>query len=170
MNTTLARRPRRLFALLAGAALFGGCDEDPTGPNVEEARVLATLQGATARYRDIDVAVADGFILLHECEVRPGEGAVGILYVHLDRFTDGILDPMEPDGLLYAPNGSGKPDLIGVEVAMPAAMWSGTAPPEFLDVPLQLEEEFDAWGLHIWVWRENPDGMFAQAHPGVSCN
>ena len=140
-----------------------------TQKTATENRALATLRRATARYHELEAAIADGFVLLHECEVRPGEGAVGILYVHLDRYLDGIIDPGAPDGLLYAPRRNGKPQLAGVELALPAEMWSSPQPPTFLGVPFQSEEEFGALGLHIWLWRHNPDGLFAQAHPGITC-
>ncbi len=159
---------RHALAVLAATTLLAGCD-GPLGPAIEQYRTIAKLRNVTAQYKDVDVAIADGFVLLHECEVRPGEGAVGILYVHMDRFLDGVLDADAPDGLLYAPNGDGKPALVGVEVALPTSMWTEPEPPEFLGVPLQEEAEFGAWGLHIWVWRDNPDGMFAQAHPDVVC-
>ena len=132
-------------------------------------QALATLRSASARYHDVDTAIADGFILLHGCEVRPGEGAVGVLYVNLDRYLDGVIDPASPDGLLYAPGPNGKLQLSGVELALPIAMWSGPQPPQFLGATFQTEDEFAAYGLHIWVWRHNANGMFAQAHPGVAC-
>lgn len=169
MTTTHLRSPARFLALLATGAVLAGCDGGPLGPAAERARALAELKAASARYQDVNVAIQDGFILLHECEVRPGEGAVGILYVHLERFMDGELDPKSPDGLIYEPRESGDPELVGVEVAMPRSMWDQPEPPEFLGTPLQVEEEFDAFGLHIWVWRHNPDGVFAPAHPGITC-
>ncbi|HEX6309758.1 MAG TPA: hypothetical protein VFZ69_16410 [Longimicrobiales bacterium] len=168
---------RALSALLALTASLTACDVGATvAPEpvivhaaAAESPELATLRRVTARYHDVDAAIADGFILLHGCEVRPGEGAVGILYVHLGRYMDGMIDPALPDGLLYAPTRSGKPKLTGVELAIPKGMWSSAEPPQFLGVPFQEEDEFDAFGLHIWVWSHNPDGMFAQAHPRVEC-
>lgn len=193
MPATALTRSARCVVLLAAAAVLTGCDDRLVGPAAEpqdalatsatsrglpadrlgssadQQRTLATLRRVTARYHDLDAAIADGFILLHECEVRPGEGAVGLLYVHLGRYVDGILDPAYPDGLLYAPTAHGKPQLAGVELALPAAMWTAAEPPSFLGVPLQPEEEFGAFGLHVWVWRHNPAGMFAQAHPTIAC-
>lgn len=180
MRTSATRSTIRCLALIAAGTLPAACNGDgaPLAPPVQvltqrtaaENQALATLRRATARYHDLDAAVADGFVLLHECEVRPGEGAVGILYVHLGRYLDGIIDPAAPDGLLYAPSGDGKPKLAGVELALPAGMWSAPQPPTFLGMPFQLEEEFGALGLHIWLWRHNPEGLFAQAHPGIACS
>lgn len=179
MTVRLARRQRPVLALaavLAGTALLA-CDDgttlapEPLPPQASmvENQALAQLRRVTARYHNLDAAIADGFILLHGCEVRPGEGAVGILYVHLGRYLDGVIDPSLPDGLLYAPSSNGKPKLTGVELAIPQNMWPSAEPPQFLGVPFQAEDEFNAFGLHIWVWSHNPDGMFAQAHPGVEC-
>jgi hypothetical protein len=28
---------------------------------------------------------------------------------------------------------------------------------------------FDVWALHVWVWKHNPSGMFADWNPQVSC-
>jgi hypothetical protein len=166
-------------SILIAAALLAACnDPSPVEPPrsvqmakqaAAENQALATLRRVTARYHELDAAVADGFILLHDCEVRPGEGAVGILYVHLGRYLDGIVDPTSPDGLLYAPGPNGKPMLAGVELALPQAMWTASEPPEFLGTSFQAEDEFAAFGLHVWVWRHNPNGMFAQAHPGIAC-
>lgn len=189
MRLTRSRLRTRPLALLAAAALLAACDDNsslPLAPDASlqsaslesasmqtaaaENRDLATLRRVTARYHDLNAALADGFILLHDCEVRPGEGAVGKLYVHLDRFLDGTLDAARPDGLLYATGADGGPRLAGVELALPMAMWSAPEPPEFLGVPLQAEEEFGAFGLHVWLWMHNPDGLFAQAHPGIACD
>jgi hypothetical protein len=170
---------RQFASLVVAAALLAACqDTNPAEPAVpvrfaagvaEANQALATLRRVTARYHDLDAALDDGFILLHGCEVRPGEGAVGVLYIHLDRYLDGVLDPSSPDGLLYAPKANGQLQLAGVELALPAAMWTEAGPPAFHGTPFQLEEEFAAYGLHMWVWRHNPNGMFAQAHPGIAC-
>lgn len=181
---TRSRPPARPLVLIAAVALLAACDDGtslPIAPDASlqpasmqaaaaENQALATLRRVTARYHRLEAALADDFILLHECEFRPGEGAVGALYVHLDRFLDGTLDPARPDGLLYADRADGSPRLAGVELALPMAMWSAPEPPEFLGVPLQAEEEFGAFGLHIWLWMHNPDGLFAQAHPGIACD
>ena len=172
-------RSTMLLPVLAAAALSAGCDTvtspeaAPVLPawqaSAQENQAFAQLRQVTARYHDLDAALADGFILLHGCEVRPGEGAVGQLYVNLSRYLDGVIDPAEPDGLLYATGPNGRPQLAGVELALPIGMWSEPEPPTFLGATFQAEDEFAAYGLHIWVWRHNPRGMFAQAHPGITC-
>ena len=59
--------------------------------------------------------------------------------------------------------------LVAVEMVMPYPLWTAVEPPRFLGVALQREDELGVWGLHVWIWRHNPDGMFAARNPRVSC-
>ena len=130
---------------------------------------LATLRRATARYHNLDAALADGFVFLHGCEVRSDEGPVGTVYVNMQRLLDGVIDPLLPDGLIYEPAKNGPPTLVAVELAVPYALWSGAQPPTFLGATFQREDEFGVFGLHVWLWRNNPNGMFDEVNPNVSC-
>jgi hypothetical protein len=183
MNRTVSHSPKHLFVLVA-AALLGACaDEAPVGPDAQtelQAQfatlpgtdtngAIAALQRVTARYHDLNVALNDGFVLLHPCEERPGEGPVGIVYVQMDRLLDGRIDPESPDALIYEPGANGRPVLVGVEFAVPYALWPGQQPPQFLGATFQPEDEFGVWALHAWVWRMNPEGLFAETNPRVSC-
>lgn len=177
---------RHPLAVAAAVALCACSDAAPVAPDGGSAldrraahstseaqirRVATLLRRVTARYHDVDAAIADGFVFFHPCEVRPGEGAVGALYVHFDRLLDGEIRPELPDALVYEParNGEGKPKLVAVEFAIPYALWSGDDPPNYLGADFQPEDEYGVFGLHVWVWRNNPDGMFAEANPRVSC-
>jgi hypothetical protein len=130
---------------------------------------IATLQRVTARYHNLRVAIAEGFVLLHDCEVRPGEGPVGTVYVHMGRLLDGIIDPQAPDALIYEPRRDGRPKLVGVEFAVPYGLWTSQSPPQFLGAEFQPEDEFGVFALHAWVWRINPEGLFAETNSRVSC-
>lgn len=183
---TIAAHPLRQYLVLAATAtLIAACaDEPPFAPELqtpsaeqsqssaaaEEAVAIATIRRATARYHDLETAIADGFVLLHPCEERPGEGPVGIVYVHLGRLMDGVADPRTPDALVYEPSATGRPALVGAEFAIPFSLWTEQEPPQFLGAEFQPEGEFGVWGLHIWAWRHNPEGMFAEANPRVSCD
>ena len=186
-----SRTPSRLRVTIARAGLsvlvLAACADDaptPTGldraltPRVEmDAHrgslplhvALARMRRATARYHDLNAALSDGFVFLHGCEVRPDEGPAGVLYVHFERLLDGRIDPAEPDALLYEPTGEGKFTLVGAELAIPYTQWTEPEPPEFFGAEFQPEDEFGVWGLHVWIWRRNPEGMFAESNPRVSC-
>jgi hypothetical protein len=181
MNKTVSQSLRQSLAIVAAAALFSGCaDEGPSAPDPRPAQfakqpaadkdgVIATIQRVTARYHDLNAAIADDFVLLHPCENRPGEGPVGTVYVHINRLMDGIIDPETPDALIYEPGRNGRPKLVGVEFAIPYSLWTEQEPPKFLDATFQREDEFGVWALHLWVWRMNPEGLFGESNPRVSC-
>lgn len=167
-------------ALLAAVVALAACADEPAGPQAQPAttaqfatqstradEAIATLQRVTARYHNLDAAIADNFVLLHPCENRPGEGPVGIVYVNFDRLLDGVIDPQSPDALIYEPSAHGKPKLVGAEFAIPYAM--APQAPTFLGATFQPEDEFGVWALHAWIWRANPEGMFAETNPRVSC-
>jgi hypothetical protein len=56
-----------------------------------------------------------------------------------------------------------------VELAIPKPLWTGAGLPTFLGATFQSEDEFGVFALHVWVWRTNPDGLFAETNPRVSC-
>ena len=166
--------------LIATATLVAACAADapvaPESPIVlvantsidMSARTLATLRAATARYHNLKTATDDGFVFLHGCESRPDEGPVGAVYVHPGRL-DGVIDPALPEALIYEPRENGGASLVGVELAVPYVAWTNAQPPEFLGASFQPEDEFGVWGLHVWLWRQNPEGLFAESNPRVSC-
>jgi hypothetical protein len=131
--------------------------------------VITTLQRVTARYHNLSAAIDDEFVLLHPCEARGDEGPVGTVYVNMARLMDGVIDPESPDALIYEPTRNGDLRLVGVEFAVPQALWTGTELPQFLGASFQREDEFGVFALHAWVWRSNPEGLFAETNPRVSC-
>jgi hypothetical protein len=168
-----------VFAVLL-AACAGDAPLTPTRPPATAAQfassprdadnaTVVTLRQATARFHDIDRAISEGFVLLHDCESRPGEGPVGTVYVHMGRLTDGKLDPSLPDALIYEPSRDGRLTLVGVEFAVPYVMWPSQEKPTLFGATFQPEDEFGVFALHAWVWRSNPNGLFEETNPRVSC-
>ena len=135
---------------------------------------MGTIRAATRDYRDIEVAKADGFVQFHECIDKPSEGAMGVHYIMPDRFDD-QLDLNEPEVLVYDVDGKGKARLVAVEYIIPAAAWSGDEAPSFLGQTLQFKttmgpHELDPYyEVHVWAWRRNPSGLFADYNPRVAC-
>ena len=179
MLTLIPRPPRPWLALAAVAILAVACAEHgPLAPerspttaslavqHAADNATLATIRRATAKYHDLDAALADGFVLLHPCDNEPGEGVVGAVYVNFARLIDGVPDPASPDALIYEPSANGRPKLVGAEFAV---INMGQPAPRFMGATFQSEDEFGVWALHAWVWRPNPDGMFAETNPRVSC-
>jgi hypothetical protein len=187
MSMTLSHSLGRSLTLGAVAALFAACaDQTPVAPTLPAAnaaqldrsrehghereieRAVETLRRATARYHNIDAAKNDNFVLLHDCETRLNDEPVGTVYVNMSRLTDGVINPEKPDALIYEPGPAGL-TLVGVEFAIPFQLWTQSEPPKFLGATFQREDEFGVFGLHAWVWRSNPNGLFAETNPRVSC-
>ena len=183
MNTTALRPLGRSLTIVAAATLFAACaDSAPLAPHFGPTKVqaaslpgtdtegmVATLQRVTARYHRLSVATDDGFVLLHPCESRGDEGPVGTVYVNIARLMDGKVDPNSPDALIYEPTSKGGLHLVGVEFAIPRPLWTGNEAPKFLGATFQEEDEFGVYALHAWVWRTNPNGLFAETNPRVTC-
>jgi hypothetical protein len=149
---------------IAAAALERQTDET-FSPELQQA--LATLRAATAQYHDIQNALSDGFVLALPCGAEDeGEGFTGALYANGTRVRDGKIDPALPDGLIYEPTPDGL-QLVGVEFVMPVALWPNADPPMFFGTPFL--QEGPRFGLHVWLWEHNPNGMFAKVNPRVTC-
>jgi hypothetical protein len=172
--------------------------EKAAEPTLEEVRQ------ATERFRDVKVALAEGYIRdpNNICETAPmmGQpaslGAMGIHYLRPDLL--GITAPPSPrvngDGthtdflkpsiLIYEPQADGSLQLVAVENLVFAAAWRAAGheePPTFhgvkwdtmvddpkttIDEAHMFEPHFDR---HVWLYRENPSGVFAPFNPAVSC-
>ena len=87
----------------------------------------------------------------------------------MSRLTDGVINPENPDALIYEPTAKGL-TLVGVEFAIPFSLWTQPQPPQLLGRTFQREDEFGVFALHAWVWRENPTGLFAETNPRVTCS
>jgi hypothetical protein len=129
-------------------------------------RDLARARRATAQYHDINVAQADGFQQASPCVAVPSLGAMGFHFVNFARTGNPSLEVSELEALLYIPE-NGEMRLVAVEYIR----FGPPTPP----APVLFGQEFDynpnlgAWTLHVWIWRHNPAGMFAEFNPKLSC-
>ncbi len=124
---------------------------------------LARAYAATAKYHNIDQALLDGYV--QDSPDVPGEG------FHFVKFSlvDCKFDPETPEVLHYAfgPN-ENRLQLVGVEYAVPFAC--GAAPEGFTGDADEWEAEVGGppvWTLNAWIWRHNPNGIFASVNPLV---
>jgi hypothetical protein len=148
-----------------------------TDPSV--LKELAQVRQATAKYHDVNVALADGFIRTPECVESP-DGGMGIHFINPARLMDPAENILEPEILLYVESGNGL-KLIGVEyfygIGAPDTPIPNPAPPAPIlfgrpfDGPMEQHEPGQPphYDLHVWVWQGNPSGVFAPFNPNVSC-
>jgi len=183
---------RRLTLTLAATALFsvgcGATDED-TQPQVElsdDEKIAADLENLTAKqaaqwdavkkalgkYKDVNVALADGYIPVSPCEALPGSGGMGFHYLHPGLAQDLASDPLKPEILLYAPAKEGGLTLLGPEYFQADAgqgrpsvygqSFDGPMPGHSPDMPVHYD-------LHVWLFKYNPSGLFSIWNPNVKC-
>ena len=165
MQSTTARR-------LATTALVGAAASSSAAPGERGKSDLAAVRAATAKYHDVAAATAAGYVPVSGCEQLPGAGAMGIHYLNPRLAADLDVEPSSPEVLLYAPTADGL-RLVGVEyfvaaVGQPAPQALG----ETFAGPMTghgpgMPTHYD---LHVWLWKNNPAGTFAQWNPAVSCD
>ena len=177
-----------LAAVAASAAVLVGCQaESPTAGDADAAPEslaaseatraaqasaastdLATLRRVTARYHSFERAQADGYTAkLTEC-MASAEGGMGYHYGH-PSLIDGGVDVAAPEVLLYEPQRNGQLRLVGVEYVVPFDAWRAPESPVLFGQHFHRNDSFELWALHVWVWRHNPSGLFADWNPNVSC-
>lgn len=140
---------------------------------------LAQVRQATAKYQDVSVALAEGFIRTPNCVESP-DGGMGIHFINPARLMDPAENILEPEILLYIET-SGGMKLLGVEyfygIGAPDTPIPNPAPPAPIlfgrpfDGPMEQHEPGQPphYDLHVWVWQANPSGMFAMFNPNVRC-
>lgn len=181
--------------LLSGVAVAAPAPEEPD---------LAAVGAATERFRDVEVALAEGYVRdpLDLCDTaemlgRPAElGAMGIHFFRPDLL--GITAPPDPrvNGsgthtdflrpaiLIYEPQADGTLALVAVENLVFREAWHAaghTGPPSFHGVPWDTMVDDPAteadeahlfephYDRHVWIYRDNPNGVFAMFNPAVTC-
>jgi hypothetical protein len=196
-------------AALLGPLLFASCSHegaesriDP-GHSLPDAPSLQDLRRATERFRDVNVALAEGYVPppMSMCEGAehmgyPTElGAMGIHYFRPDLLGLTVVEPRvdgtgthtdfrQPSILIYEPQADGSLELVAIENLVFKAAWEAAGrrePPSFngttyyqmVDDPATPADEahmFEPhYDLHIWLYRDNPNGVFAQFNPAVTC-
>jgi len=152
----------RRYALLIGlAAITTAAVAIPALAGQSE---LSQVRAATARYHSITQAEMAGYEGFLDC-FDSADGGMGQHYVDESIIDDGVADPLRPEALVYEVDGSTL-TLVGVEWVEVGA---DTDP-----APALFGEEFDynfdlgVWALHAWIWRDNPDGMFADYNSEVA--
>ena len=157
--------------------------------------VVAEVRRATARYVDVAVARADGYLQASGMErhhgyhfAQPAAQARALAMGTLDLATPPVLLYVERDGAWQ---------LVGVEYVLPAVPTNEPLPGaawhrheaschyrDFRELPAASPracpalhpvsgERFVGWHpafavTHVWAWYPNPDGVFAESNPWLA--
>jgi hypothetical protein len=164
-----------LSAPPAGAQSRAGLDDVHAGLAVDDS-LAARVREATSIYRDINQAIAAGYAQFGGCVSGPEAGAMGVHFVNGD-LVDGKLEVERPEALIYEIK-HGVARLVGVEFITPAPVWDAQS----ADLPVLAGHHLHYIGspnryrlpglyeLHVWAWRENPNGTYADWNTMVSCD
>jgi hypothetical protein len=172
----------RLTAATLTAVLLGAM----AVPSVAAHRSdLTTAREATARFHDVSKAIRAGYARpdapapLHECiSSLDGTSAMGYHFIN-GSLLDTTLDPSQPEVLVYAPDRHGRLHLVALEYVVFQTPWiaeHGSAMPRLFHQDYMATGEPNRYeipaffSLHVWLWKDNPSGLFAPFNPRVSCD
>jgi hypothetical protein len=150
--------------------------QHPAAGKVAEVRQsdLNKLRRATDPYHKLRDAKAAGwrFIIPNLdgslCFTKPN-AAMGFHYANTGLIGDGVVDIEHPEALIFEPQAGGGMRFVGVEYLVPIALWNQPTPPRLFGREFSEVAGFGVYGLHVWIERENPRGLFAPWNPNVSC-
>jgi hypothetical protein len=142
----------------------------------------AVTKSATGRFHNLAAAENAGYALFPDaqgirCIDNQPVGGMGVHYVKGSLVGDTVLDPEQPEALVYAPNADGRLKLAALEYIVFQAAWDAehSSPPSLFGHEFGLVPAGNRYGipafyeLHAWVWKPNPSGMFFEWNPRVSC-
>lgn len=159
---------RRSILRTAGAGTvvgLTGCLGFAGGQSPEEQAM--SHRDTLSKYTDVARAKQDGYQMTTPY-IRTGQGVLGMPFFNRDVPE---LDPEQPTVLFYNIRNDGGFKLLGAEwlvstesVDSPPSMFGkefhSATPGETAFIP-------EHYGLHVWLFEENPDGLFIRYHDGV---
>ena len=142
------------------------------GPTMLTPELTQTRDGLV-RFKDVNVAMAEGYVSLKECVASP-DGGMGVHYLNKNLMNS--TDPAKPTILQYVPNGGGM-ELVGAEWLVMKAAAGGHTPHMFgrkFHGPMPghepaMPKEAVHYDLHAWLFTDAPTGVFADFNPNVKC-
>ncbi|HEV3308246.1 MAG TPA: hypothetical protein VGZ91_17530 [Candidatus Sulfotelmatobacter sp.] len=142
------------------------------------AGLVQLVREGTKQYINVNNATAAGYGPFLGCVAGTDHGAMGVHYVNPILLGNLTLDPSQPQALIYEPSSDGKMTLVGVEFILDSASWlaanNNTSPVldgqvfNFVGFPnrFSINSFFE---LHVWAWRDNPQGSFVDWNNDVTC-
>jgi hypothetical protein len=126
------------------------------------------VRAANSRFKDVSAAVKEGYGPI-PCTSGIDGGAMGVHYVNAAYLKDVTPDIRRPQAVMYEPGADGKMRLVAVEyisfkgpASLEGQLFSFTGAPNRYGLDPFYE-------LHVWAWKANPKGTFADMNPNVTC-
>ena len=181
------------YSLLAVVVLLGACSapalaqddhshalsaprpETPEQKKQENA-LVEIVRDATKYFKN---APPNGYALVFGCVSGGDFGAMGMHFLN-GSLLDGEVVPDKPEILIYEPLPNGRIRLTGADYLVDKKAWEAnpahTGPPELKGQLFHLFDSPNRFGLdpfytlHVWAWKDNPNGTFSNWNPNVSCD
>jgi hypothetical protein len=136
-------------------------------------------KSATARFHDLDNAVAAGYTvrvadLSGATCIASAEGGMGV-HMLKPALLDGAIDVQNPELLVYEQKASGRLKLAALEYLVFVSDWQGSSPPSLFGREFDFVGSPNRYGLppfyalHAWIWKPNPSGILFAWNPRVHC-
>jgi hypothetical protein len=165
-----------LVGLVALSQVAAGAQTDmehEDGLTEETRQLINEVRWATSQYWDLDTALEDGYGIFQDCFKDEAIGGMGQHYVKGALAGDDVLDPLQPEALVYQPNADGDLLLVAFEYLVFEENWTSSEPPTLFGQEFHLKTTIPdtppVWVLHMWLWTHNPEGMFADYNPTIFC-
>jgi hypothetical protein len=171
--------PSRVLAQNHDAHTMTSQYQPQTAEQKRQANALVKIvRESTERFRDVSVAQNEGYGLLFGCVSGGDYGAMGLHFVNFPLVADGKIDAAKPEIVLYEPTSNGRLRITGADFLVFAADWdkTHTSAPELNGQLFHFFEAPNRFGLppfytlHVWAWKDNPNGTFTNWNPSVSCD
>jgi hypothetical protein len=130
--------------------------------------LLQAVRSATSRFHSTTQAIKAGYEPDDHCVSVPGLGGMGYHWVN-PLLVDPVFDPLKPEAVLYATGPGGNLRIVALEYIV---IDLGQAAPMFGDQPFDVggtPVPVAHWSLHVWLYEDNPSGMFTPFNPNISC-
>ncbi|BCG69717.1 hypothetical protein MesoLj113a_08750 [Mesorhizobium sp. 113-1-2] len=127
------------------------------------------VRAANSRFENVAMATAEGYAPI-PCASGITGGAMGIHYVNAAYLKDDAVDLAKPEAVMYEPMADGTQKLVAVEyitskgpASLEGQLFNFNSTPNRYGLGAFYE-------LHVWAWKKNPTGTFADMNPDVSCD
>ncbi len=148
------------------------------GPAPEESALVRIVRESTERFLNMQVAIAEGYAPQFGCVSGSDFGAMGVHLVNGPLVADPAIDVRHPELLVYEPMSNGQMRLVAADYLVLADAWNAhnAAPPQLMGQAFHLFDAPNRFGLpafytlHVWAWKDNPNGMYVNWNPNVSCD
>jgi hypothetical protein len=152
-----------IVTVVSIASIATGLAADPPGRTLVDG-----VRAANDRFKDVSVAISEGYAPI-PCASGVDGGAMGVHYVSEKLLKADTIDIAHPQAVMYEPAPDGKMALVAVEyitskgpAALQGQLYNFTGAPNRYGLGPIYE-------LHVWAWKANSRGAFADMNPNVTC-